>query len=141
MNNDETLESLELEIAMFVRAIRNEHGVPDKNQELRRASYLILLLLKRKGPSGVKAIAETLHLDISTVSRQAAGLMDEGLLNRTQSDTDRRSYLYELNAEGTDALIKSRPGRQQRFSNMINEWDDSEINEFARLLHKFNRTK
>lgn len=138
MVNDDSLEVLELEIAMMVRALRTRTFENDKKQELKRASYLILLLISKNGPMGVKSIAEKLHLDISTVSRQAAGLMEDELLEKKQSETDRRSYLYDINDKGHDVILHIRQGRKQRFAKMIDEWEDKEIEDFSHLLHKFN---
>lgn len=138
MVNDDSLEVLELEIAMMVRALRTRTFENDKKQELKRASYLILLLISKNGPMGVKSIAEKLHLDISTVSRQAAGLMKDELLEKKQSETDRRSYLYDINDKGHDVILHIRQGRKQRFAKIIDEWEDKEIEDFAHLLHKFN---
>lgn len=138
MVNDESLEVLELEIAMMVRALRTRTVELDKKQELKRASYLILLLISKNGPMGVKSISEKLHLDISTVSRQAADLMNDEMLEKKQSETDRRSYLYDINNKGWNMIAHIRRGRKQRFSKMINEWEDTEIEEFAHLLQKFN---
>lgn len=138
MVNDESLEVLELEIAMMVRALRSRIAETDKKQEFKRASYLILLLISKNGPMGVKSISEKLHLDISTVSRQAADLMNDEMLEKKQSETDRRSYLYDINNKGWNMIAHIRRGRKQRFSKMINEWEDTEIEEFAYLLQKFN---
>ncbi len=138
MVNDESLEVLELEIAMMVRALRTRTVEFDKKQELKRASYLILLLISRNGPMGVKNIAEKLHLDISTVSRQAADLMEDEMLEKKQSETDRRSYLYNINDKGWEMIAHIRQGRKQRFSKMLDEWENTEIDEFAHLLQKFN---
>lgn len=138
MVNEESLEVLELEIAMMVRALRSRTVDLDESQELNRASYLILLLISRNGPMGVKSIAEKLHLDISTVSRQAAGLLTEELLEKKQSRTDRRSYIYDINDKGWDVIAHTRKSRKQRFSKMIDKWEDEDIDEFARLLQKFN---
>ena len=138
MVNEESLEVLELEIAMMVRALRTRTVELDKKQELKRASYLILLLISKNGPMGVKSISEKLHLDISTVSRQAADLMNDEMLEKKQSETDRRSYLYDINNKGWNMIAHIRRGRKQRFSKMINEWEDTEIEEFAYLLQKFN---
>lgn len=138
MVNDDSLEVLELEIAMMVRALRTRTVENDKNQEFKRASYLILLLISKNGPMGVKNIAEKLHLDISTVSRQAADLMEDKMLKKKKSETDRRSYLYDINDKGWDVMSHIRQSRKQRFSKMIDEWEDTEIENFAHLLQKFN---
>ncbi|CAD2081719.1 putative HTH-type transcriptional regulator YxaD [Jeotgalicoccus coquinae] len=138
MINDESLETLELELAMMVRALRTRSVELNKKQELKRASYLILLLITKNGPMSVKQISEKLHLDISTVSRQAADLLADHMLYKKPSETDRRSYLYAINDKGLDMMKYIRHSRQQRFSKMIDEWDQTEIDEFAHLLKKFN---
>lgn len=138
MVNDESLESLELEIAMMVRALRTRTVELDKKQEFKRASYLILLLITKNGPMSVKHIAKKLHLDISTVSRQAADLLADDMLSKQPSKTDGRSYLYDINSKGLDMMTHIRQSRKQRFSKMIQEWDETEIEEFARLMKKFN---
>ena len=123
---------------MMVRALRSRIAETDKKQEFKRASYLILLLISKNGPMGVKSIAEKLHLDISTVSRQAADLMEDEMLKKKKSETDRRSYLYEINNKGWDTIAHIRQGRKQRFAKMIDEWEDTEIEDFTHLLQKFN---
>ena len=138
MVNDESLESLELEIAMMVRALRTRTVELDKKQEFKRASYLILLLITKNGPMSVKHIAEKLHLDISTVSRQAADLLADDMLSKQPSKTDGRSYLYDINSKDLDMMTHIRHSRKQRLSKMIQEWDETEIEEFARLMKKFN---
>ncbi|WP_411842549.1 MarR family winged helix-turn-helix transcriptional regulator [Salinicoccus sp. HZC-1] len=138
MVNDKSLEKLELEIAMMVRGLRNAATEGDETQNLRRASYFILLIISDKGPMSVKDMAKHLHLDISTISRQAADLLKKGLLEKKPSETDRRSYSYEITEKGWEILASNREGRQDRFQKMIDRWDEGEIEEFARLLRNFN---
>ncbi|WP_083413525.1 MarR family winged helix-turn-helix transcriptional regulator [Salinicoccus halodurans] len=138
MVNDKSLEKLELEIAMMVRGLRNRATEVDEKQKLRRASYFIMLIISDKGPMGVKDMADQLHLDVSTVSRQAGDLLKKEFLKKTPSETDRRSYTYEITEKGWEALASNREGRQDRFRTMIEQWETGEIEEFARLLKKFN---
>lgn len=138
MVNDQSLEALELEIAMMVRSLRNRATDLDETQELRRASYFILLIISNKGAMSVKNMAEHLHLDTSTVSRQAGELLKKELLKKIPSESDRRSYAYELTDKGRKMLSSSREPRQERFQKMIDQWNEGEIEEFARLLRKFN---
>lgn len=136
--NEKSLEKLELEIAMMVRGLRNRATEVDEEQKLRNASYFIMLIILNKGPMGVKDMAAQLHLDISTVSRQAGDLAKKGLLEKTPSETDRRSYTYAISDKGWEVLASNREGRQDRFSQMIEQWDDKEMETFALLLKKFN---
>jgi hypothetical protein len=64
--------------------------------------------------------------------------LTEELLEKKQSRTDRRSYIYDINSKGWDVITHTRKSRKQRFSKMIDKWEDEDIDEFARLLQKFN---
>lgn len=138
MVNDKSLEVLELEIAMMVRSLRNRTTEMDESQELRQASYFILLIISNKGAMSVKDMADQLHLDVSTVSRQAGELAKKDLLKKIPSEIDRRSYFYELTNKGWKILSSNRVPRQERFQKMISQWDEDEIDDFSRLLKKFN---
>ncbi len=136
--NDKSLEKLELELAMMVRRLRNAAAEGDEAKHLRRASYFILLIISDKGPMSVKDMAEQLHLDISTISRQAGDLSKKDILRKVPSEKDRRSYDYEMTEKGREIFTSNRHGRQERFHKMIDQWEVGEIEEFARLLKKFN---
>lgn len=138
MTNYKSLEKLELQLAMMVRRIKKQTANVNKEQQLKSASYLILLLISESGPIGVKQIASLLHLDISTVSRQAAELQEEGKLEKKQSKKDGRSYDYQLTSKGIELLNKAHHYRQERFRKVTDEWDDNDIETFAHLLKKFN---
>ena len=138
MVNDRSLEKLELEIAMMVRRLRHRAPDIDEKQKLQRASYFIMLILADKGPMGVKDMSDRLHLDVSTVSRQAGDLLKKEFLKKTPSEMDKRSYKYEMTDKGEQVLESNRESREERFRKMIDRWDAEEIEEFARLLKKFN---
>lgn len=138
LTNDRSLEKLELQLAMMVRRVKKQTANVNKEQHLKSASYLILLLISESGPMGVKQIASLLHLDISTVSRQAAELQEEGKLSKQQSQTDGRAYDYQLTSKGIESLNKAHYYRQERFRKLTDEWDDDDIEVFAYLLKKFN---
>lgn len=138
MVNDKSLEKLELEIAMMVQRLKNAAAERDEVKNLRRASYFILLIISDKGPLGVKDMAGQLNLDISTISRQAGELSKKDLLKKMPSETDRRSYTYDMTEKGWAVFASNREGRQDRFHKMIDQWEVDEIEEFARLLKKFN---
>ena len=97
-----------------------------------------MLILSDQGPMGVKDMACRLHLDVSTVSRQAGDLLKKEFLKKTPSQTDRRSYTYEMTKKGQEAFESNRGSREERFQKMIDQWNEGEIEEFTRLLKKFN---
>ena len=138
MNHDQALEKLELQLGMLVRQLKYRTSKISESQELKSASYLILLLLSEEGAMGVKQLSEHLFLDISTVSRQAAELLKQDKIKKISSETDRRAYKYDLTVEGKETLKRARSKRQERFNTISNEWTAEEIENFTTLLFKFN---
>ncbi|MFF1796799.1 MarR family winged helix-turn-helix transcriptional regulator [Kitasatospora sp. NPDC058263] len=81
---------LQYQLAVFARRmeqVRSSDGVG----VLDRAAYLLLDRLERHGPANVKALADALGVDSSTVTRQVAPLVAAGLVGRGQDPADRRA--------------------------------------------------
>lgn len=72
----QAIEVIENEVMDFIRRIITSER---RNGRLDRSAFVILRQLSTHGPAGVKTLADQLHLDMSTVSRQAAALVEKGL--------------------------------------------------------------
>lgn len=79
------LETLQHEVALFARRAEQTRlgGVGQVRNSMDRAAYLLLNRLDKEGPMGVKALAASMGIDSSTVTRQVAPLVDTGLVKRT----------------------------------------------------------
>src|SRR5512145_3440522 len=73
-------------------------------EELDFAAILLLKALMHGGPMRLSALAASLDLDASTVSRQVRHLEDRGLLERTSDPDDGRASRIALSAEGRTRL-------------------------------------
>ncbi|MEY2194984.1 MarR family winged helix-turn-helix transcriptional regulator [Neobacillus sp. BF23-41] len=136
--DEHTLEMIELELAIMIRrttSISNNK----KFGNLDRSAYLILHRIKTKGAAGVKVIAEEFKLDISTISRQAAGLEHKGYLYRIPDPLDGRAYSLQLTEQGTKELFDYKQARLKRIAELLEDWSDEEREVFGVLLEKFNR--
>jgi DNA-binding MarR family transcriptional regulator len=92
------------------------------------------------GSAGVKALANEFHLDISTVSRQAAALESKGYVYKVPDPTDGRAYSYQITESGKRELDKYRRKRVDRLKELLNGWSDEECQKFGELLRKFNHS-
>jgi DNA-binding MarR family transcriptional regulator len=83
-------ERLQHEVALFARRAEQTRlgGVGKARNSMDRAAYLLLNRLDREGPMGVKALAEGMGIDSSTVTRQVAPLVESGLVKRTSHPED-----------------------------------------------------
>ncbi|MFH5181295.1 MarR family winged helix-turn-helix transcriptional regulator [Paenibacillus sp. TAB 01] len=78
MKDNDLVEIINYQMAILVR--RGTSAV--KLGNLERSHYLLLQHLSDFGAIGVKALADEFHLDVSTVSRQAAALEARGYVQR-----------------------------------------------------------
>ncbi|KKI92850.1 MarR family transcriptional regulator [Bacillus sp. SA1-12] len=139
MNNQHSLETIELEIAVMVRRLTSITS-DKRNWLVDRSAYLLLHQLYVDGSSGVKALANEFQLDISTVSRQAAALEQKGYVSKVPDPTDGRAYFYQITDSGTKILFENKQARLGRLTEVLSEWSDEECKWFGELLKKFNES-
>jgi len=137
--HESSVESIELELTLLVRRITS-FSSNKKLGDLDRSAYLLLNQIAASGTAGIKTLSEQLHLDISTVSRQTAALESKGYVRKTPDPQDRRAYLFHNSEQGNEALSVYRQRRLSRMSEMLQHWDEEELQRFGELLRKFNES-
>ena len=78
-----------------------------------RATYLLLVHLVKDGAHRAGALAEAVHSDPSTVSRQVAHLVQLGLVERVADPADGRATLLVATAEGRRVFDENRQLRNR----------------------------
>lgn len=102
-----------------------------------RATYLLLVHLAKDGARRAGALAEAVHSDPSTVSRQVAHLVQLGLVERVADPADGRATLLVATDEGRRVFDENRQLRNRRIAELIAGWSDDDRHAFARLLTRF----
>lgn len=118
------------------QGLRRDAGEP----ALERMAYGLLGHIKRQGPLRLSVLADALHLDLSTVSRQVATLEAAGWLERQPDPADRRASLVQLTEVGHTAVKQHFTRLCDTMAGLLSDWDPAERQELARLLAKFNDT-
>ncbi|QAS51482.1 MarR family winged helix-turn-helix transcriptional regulator [Halobacillus litoralis] len=135
--SDKSLELIEQQVTDFIRRI----VLTEKHRDsLDRSAYILLRQLSSYGPAGVKALAADLHLDISTISRQAAALVEKNYVEKVPNPEDRRAYFYQITELGSKELEENKQRRYQRLAGVLEEWSEEEKEKFGLLLQKYNQT-
>lgn len=134
--SEPTIELIEQQVNDFIRRIVMTEKRKDS---LDRSAYILLHQLSSNGPAGVKTLAEELHLDISTVSRQAAALVAKSYVEKTPNSQDGRAYFYQITRLGAKELEKNKQHRFERISEILQDWSEDEREIFGRLLQKYNQ--
>ena len=120
-------------LARWLEAAQRKQGYP-----MDRASYLLLLRLERDGPQRVAALASSLGLDGSTVTRQLAALDSRGWVQRSTDPLDARVTVVEATSAGLIAVDELRGFRQARVDALFGDWSAAEQAELGRVLGHLN---
>ncbi|OCT16356.1 MarR family transcriptional regulator [Paenibacillus pectinilyticus] len=134
------LQMMEYEIAVFIRRAEAARIAYLNYKDFDRSIYLLLFHLHEHGPQGIKTLAESYQLDISTASRQTTSLESKGYVVRTTDPKDARVSLLQITPLGLDQLLQMRQARQDFYQHLLTDWSEEERLMFGELLHKFNRT-
>jgi|SRR5579859_68650 len=101
------------------------------------SAHLLLRELSIGGPMRASALAEAVESDPSTVSRQVAALVRDGLIERRADPEDGRASLLVLTPKADKILRAQNDVRVQHFNHMLADWSARDLRRFAALLERF----
>jgi DNA-binding MarR family transcriptional regulator len=101
-------------------------------------TYGLLLWLRRCGSIRLTDLAARLGVGKGTLSRQIHGLEVLGLVRRDPDPNDRRAAQISMTEEGQRRFDAARAARLGQFLRVLETWPASDVEEFARLLGRFN---
>ncbi len=103
------------------------------------AGFWQLAVLREHGPLRPSDLANSLSLDISTVSRQLKQLESNGLVTRKVHEQDARAYLIMISEAGDRVLDEIIRLRQQTISKVVKEWPQPDVKALMRLVDALTR--
>jgi DNA-binding MarR family transcriptional regulator len=129
---------IELELVKLVRHLETfgRRGSPAARVD--RAGYLAMRTLDGLGPVSVNALAQALHLDASTVTRQVRVLEREGFVERRANPADGRSSTIVLTPAGHQSMLKVTEERRHRIEALVSDWDGVEQAGLGHALARLN---
>ena len=137
-NSVDDLDVVELELLKLVRHLETFGRRSSLYQEVDRAGYIALRTVDGLGPSCINRLAQELHLDSSTVTRQVRVLESGGLVTRHVDPNDGRSWLIDLTSRGREAMRTVERGRHHAIDSMLGGWSNEEVHDLARMITKLN---
>lgn len=106
-------------------------------QDVERSAHIVLRFVANEGPVRATAVAEGLQSDPSTVSRQVAALVKQGLLERRADQGDGRASLLVVTEKAHHVLAEQDQVRITHFATMLQSWSARDVRRFAALLAQF----
>ncbi|MEV7328704.1 MarR family transcriptional regulator [Micromonospora sp. NPDC093244] len=101
-------------------------------------TYGLLLWLRRSGSIRLTELAARLGVGKGTLSRQINALEVLGLVRRDPDPSDRRAAQITFTEEGQRRFDAARSARVGELLRTMNDWPARDVEEFARLLGRFN---
>ncbi|MET8256846.1 MarR family winged helix-turn-helix transcriptional regulator [Micromonospora sp. NPDC005553] len=101
-------------------------------------TYGLLLWLRRSGSIRLTELAARLGVGKGTLSRQINALEALGLVYRDPDPSDRRAAQITFTEEGQRRFDAARSARVGELLRTLNDWPARDVEEFARLLGRFN---
>ncbi|WP_197319667.1 MarR family winged helix-turn-helix transcriptional regulator [Saccharomonospora sp. NB11] len=103
-----------------------------------RAAYAILFHLVDRGPQRTSRLAESLHSDVSTISRQISSLVEHGLVERLADPADRRASLLAATPQGRRVFETNRERLNHWLEHVLDEWSEADRVTVNVLLRRLN---
>jgi len=124
----------------LVRVMKLLHLVrqqaPRQHPQVDPMAYPLLFNLKVR-PLRVSTLAELVHSDVSTVSRQVSTLVDLGFVTRGPDPDDGRAQALSLTDEGSALLTAIRDDRDRWLQRLLGDWSDDDVTSFTSHLRHF----
>ncbi|WP_280382197.1 MarR family winged helix-turn-helix transcriptional regulator [Nocardia wallacei] len=119
-------DQLGAQLVRLMRAIgRTESQLAKHGPDgLERLAYAVLFCLVHDGPQRTGKLAEMLHAETSTISRQTRSLVSHGLVERRADPVDGRACVLVPTAEGVRVFEENRRIRNRWLAELIADWPD-----------------
>ncbi|HEY0454245.1 MarR family winged helix-turn-helix transcriptional regulator [Actinophytocola sp.] len=102
-----------------------------------RSTIFLLKALVVHGPSRSSELAAAVHSDPSTVSRQVAAMVRDGLIERRADPEDGRASVLAHTERGLALLEEQRRRLGLALAQVVRQWDPDDVSHFLELLERF----
>lgn len=102
-----------------------------------RSTIVLLKALAMGGPSRSTDLATAVHSDPSTVSRQVAALVRDGLVERRADPEDGRASVLAPTEAGLALLHEQRARLGLALARVVKQWEPDDVSRFLELLERF----
>jgi DNA-binding MarR family transcriptional regulator len=136
----EEIAGIERELMLIGRykELAAASAAPAERRLERSSSYILLSRLEAEGPMSIGQLAQAFNLDASTVNRQTAVLLREGLAERIPDPEGGMARKLRITAEGLRRVDGERAYRRDGLATVLKDWTPEELASFAEGLAHFN---
>ena len=133
------IDDVARELVLLFRGLKGLHRevLADAGLRLEMPATAVLTCLDERGSQRLSTVADVLHLDLSSVSRQVSALEREGWVARERDPADSRAVLLDLTDAGRAVLARVRDARVAHLAARLPGWSPAELRAFSDSLARF----
>ena len=140
MNKElELVESMD-KLSDLMRKFQTQLRKGDLKEYTLRQLYYIELIDKNQGIS-VSELAKKLEVKKSTVSIAINQLIDLGIVNKIQSDSDKRFYFLQLTSKGNQIMEMHKQIHKNTIKKISKILNPEEVENFVKIVNKITVSK
>jgi DNA-binding MarR family transcriptional regulator len=128
------LERALTEVARAILRLEVPRHVLAEGESIDRSGYWLLVRMSEDGPLRASDLADSVELDVSTVSRQVRNLAESGLITKVPDPQDGRASILALSERGAAVLEAVSEARQHALDEGMTGWTDDERTALTRGL-------
>ncbi|MET9819965.1 MarR family winged helix-turn-helix transcriptional regulator [Streptomyces sp. NPDC006355] len=112
---------------------------PRKQSALDRSAYILLTRIEAEGrPMSIPDLVEAFGLAPSTLNRQTAALLKNGLVERTVDPNGSIAHKFRITDEGFSRLAAERDTTAAGLAEVLSNWTPERLERFVDDLEQFN---
>ena len=140
MNKElELVESMD-KLSDLMRKFQTQLRSGDLKEYTLRQLYYIELIDKNHGIS-VSELAKKLDVKKSTVSIAINQLIDLGIVNKIQSNQDKRFYFLQLTLKGNQIMEMHKQVHKNTIKKILKILNQEEVENFVKIVNKITLSK
>lgn len=125
------------ELFLLVRQVKRSAERHRPEMIVDMAGYHVLVYLNVEGPQRAGELATAFHADPSTISRQVAGLVKAGLVERRADPGDGRASILAATDDGVRVIETERRRRARVIAAVLAGWSTEDRAAMTELLRRF----
>ena len=127
------------QLVRLIRLLERTHTAATHTRldGLEKSHYLLLGALVAGGPRRAVTLADAVHSDPSTVSRQVAQLVRLGWVERQADPDDGRAYMLAATPVGVDRFTQLRQRQNSHLVQLLADWPRPDREQLVGLLDRF----
>jgi DNA-binding MarR family transcriptional regulator len=102
------------------------------------SAYILLSRIRVVGPMSIRQLSDAFGLDASTLHRQTAAMLGDGLVERIPDPDGGIARKFRITAEGEYRLDHERQSIISGLEKILDAWTPDDVATFAAFLQRFN---